>query len=294
MPDSRIDKASVAVVVPIYKAEINADEAKSLESICRVLAARDIIVVKPRGLDLSALLAPYPGIRQIEFDPSFFQGIRGYNRLMTSAAFYDTFAAYQYILIAQLDTYIFRDDLDTWCARGFDYVGAPWLRRTVNRFPPMLWIKRIEDALRRRKGLYSKTALYNRVGNGGLSLRKTASPCPRMPRESRRARPPQRHRPQGASRRCVLGHRRAGILLPHGQGGPHVCLRQISGLVLPPHRPAAAYGLPRLVIAQDAPLLVENILTHKIGDPSGPPILYAGEKCAKTHGSCVCKSHFIF
>ena len=34
MPDSRIDKASVAVVVPIYKAEINADEAKSLESIC--------------------------------------------------------------------------------------------------------------------------------------------------------------------------------------------------------------------------------------------------------------------
>ncbi len=175
MPDSRIDKASVAVVVPMYKAEINADEAKSLESICRVLAARDIIVVKPRGLDLSALLAPYPGIRQIEFDPSFFQGIRGYNRLMTSAAFYDTFASYQYILIAQLDTYIFRDDLDTWCARGFDYVGAPWLRRTVNRFPPMLWIKRIEDALRRRKGLYSKTALYNRVGNGGLSLRKTAS-----------------------------------------------------------------------------------------------------------------------
>lgn len=168
-------KASVAVVIPIYKADITPDEAKSLQSITRELAARDIFVIKPTGLDLSRILAAHPDIRQIEFHPSFFKGIRGYNRLMTSAEFYDTFAAYQYILIAQLDTYIFRDDLDQWCARGYDYVGAPWLRRTINRYAPVSWLKNIQDAIRRRKGLYSKTALYDRVGNGGLSLRRVES-----------------------------------------------------------------------------------------------------------------------
>lgn len=175
MDNNKPPKASVAVVVPIYKTELTSDEEKSLQSICRQLAARDIVVVKPAGLDLTDTLKGFPRIQQLEFHPTYFQGIRGYNRLTTSAEFYDAFKQYQYILIAQLDTYIFRDDLDSWCARGYDYVGAPWLCHTINRYPPMSWIKRIGDILRRRKGLYSKIALYGRVGNGGLSLRRTES-----------------------------------------------------------------------------------------------------------------------
>lgn len=169
------DKNKVVVVVPMYKATMSADEERALRSICRELGARDIVVVKPRGLDLTDALAAYPRLRQMEFDPDFFKGIKGYNRLMTAPDFYGAFADYEYMLVAQLDTYIFRDDLDDWCDRGYDYVGAPWLKRPVNCYPPMSWIKAIDDWRRRRKGLYSKTALYGKVGNGGLSLRRIAS-----------------------------------------------------------------------------------------------------------------------
>lgn len=154
---------------------MSADEKIALDSICRTLLARDIFVVKPQNLDISPILGEYPQLKTVDFAPDYFNGIKGYNRLMTSPEFYGAFGEYDYILVAQLDAYIFSDELDAWCAKGYDYVGAPWLKRTVNRYPPMAWIKKIEDWRRRRKGLYSKIALYDKVGNGGLSLRRIAS-----------------------------------------------------------------------------------------------------------------------
>jgi len=165
----------VAVIVPMYKVSMTTDEEKSLRSICGALHNRDIYVVKPRGLDLHRILSDFPQLKTMDFNPDFFKGIKGYNRLMTSPDFYTAFSDYEYMLVAQLDTYIFSDKLDEWCAKGYDYVGAPWLKRKVNCYPPMSWIKRIEDRLRRRKGMYSKIALYGKVGNGGLSLRKISS-----------------------------------------------------------------------------------------------------------------------
>lgn len=170
MPEKKI-----VVIVPMYKDTITADEALSLRSICHALHGRDIYVVKPRGLDLSRILAEYPQLKTMDFDPQYFKGIKGYNRLMTSPDFYAAFSQYEYMLVAQLDTYIFSDRLDEWCAKGYDYVGAPWLKRRINRYPPMSWIKKAEDWRRRRKGLYSKIAIYDKVGNGGLSLRKISS-----------------------------------------------------------------------------------------------------------------------
>ncbi|MCM1223311.1 MAG: hypothetical protein NC548_53550 [Lachnospiraceae bacterium] len=166
---------AAAVVVPIYKAEINADEEKALASICDKLGGRDIFAVIPEGLDIGGILGKYPNLKVKEYDPQFFKGIKGYNRLMTSPDFYASFSDYEYMLVAQLDAYIFRDDLDRWMEKGYDYVGAPWLKKKINCFPPMSWIKKIEDLNRRRKGLYSKIGLYGKVGNGGLSLRKIES-----------------------------------------------------------------------------------------------------------------------
>ncbi len=52
-------------------------------------------------------------------------GIAGYNRMMLSAEFYETYRAYEYILICHADAWVFRNDLSAWCRRGFDCVAAP-------------------------------------------------------------------------------------------------------------------------------------------------------------------------
>lgn len=74
---------------------------------------------------------------------------------MSMKAVYKAFAKYEYMLIAQLDAVCFRDDLDEWCGKDYDYVGAPWchLCKHVCR----------TDQYRSEEKL---------VGNGGLSLRK--------------------------------------------------------------------------------------------------------------------------
>lgn len=61
----------------------------------------------------------------------------GYNRLMLSEDLYSAFSNYEYILICQSDAYIFRDELKEWCEAGYDYVGAPWLRRPLYDLPVM-------------------------------------------------------------------------------------------------------------------------------------------------------------
>ncbi|MEN9385588.1 MAG: hypothetical protein RLZZ185_329, partial [Bacteroidota bacterium] len=46
-----------------------------------------------------------------------------------SPIFYDAFVNFEYILIHQLDAYVFEDQLLEWCAKGYDYIGAPKLKK---------------------------------------------------------------------------------------------------------------------------------------------------------------------
>ena len=90
-----------------------------------------IALVAPEGLDLTAYLPPERQearpIHVVRFDPGFFRSTDTYSRLLLSAGFYQAFASYEFILIHQLDVFVFRDELADWCARGYDYVGAPWI-----------------------------------------------------------------------------------------------------------------------------------------------------------------------
>lgn len=149
----------VTVIIPLYTEHLTDNEWVSLHQTCRVLGNYPITVVKPQGLSLTRLPALYPNLRVESFDDGFFKNIRGYNRLMLSPDFYVRFNAFEYILIAQLDAYVFTDQLAAWCAKGYDYVGAPWLVKSFYRWVP--W--------------HRKFITDNRVGNGGFSLRKVAS-----------------------------------------------------------------------------------------------------------------------
>ena len=139
------------VLIPIYKSSLAADEVVSLASIRENVAAEEICFVAPQSLNLERII--HPGENSERFEDDFFQGIEGYNRLMTSVQFYERFTNFDSILICQLDCLIFRDELKLWTAKGYDYIAAPWFKRFVEEPSAGLW----------------------RVGNGGFSLRNVQS-----------------------------------------------------------------------------------------------------------------------
>lgn len=142
------------VVIPVYKPKPAETEIRSLRQALTVLGTHDIRLIGPEGLDLSAYEAVYkPFGRPVEaetFDPSYFSSVAGYNKLMLSRCFYQRFASWDYLLIYQLDAWVFKDELDAWCAKGYDYIGAPWMKLNG----------RLDE---------------KNSGNGGFSLRKIAT-----------------------------------------------------------------------------------------------------------------------
>lgn len=168
-------KRLVAIVIPIYNPLLSPNDKIALRNIYKTLGSHPIYVVHPEGMDISIVSSMCPMIQYKTFYPSFFNSIEGYNRLMLSRDFYETFAEYEYILIAQLDTYIFKDELSYWCSRGYDYIGAPWLRRDIYNMPLIKQLVSVYQSAGRLLGRRSHYDRYGRIGNGGLSLRKVDS-----------------------------------------------------------------------------------------------------------------------
>lgn len=143
------------VIIPVYQSIISQWEVKSFVQCCRVLSNYTICLVSYAELDCSIYyqMASANGVLLIRenFDSNYFESISGYNALMISKLFYQRFAAYDYMLIHQLDAYVFRDELDEWSTKGYDYIGAPWFKNYLS---------------------YEEGANLWRVGNGGFSLRK--------------------------------------------------------------------------------------------------------------------------
>jgi hypothetical protein len=127
----------------MYRAGLLPDEVYAVRHALAFLSRYPLFVALPRALN-----APLAQFTPVHFEDSYFDGIAGYNRLMLSTAFYERFARFRYILIYQLDALVFADRLLEFCAQGWDYIGAPWLKSP-------------KDA---RDG-------FVQGGNGGLSLR---------------------------------------------------------------------------------------------------------------------------
>lgn len=158
----KVTDPSVAIVIPVYRPEFTEAEKASLKQCMNVLSRYAVKVVKPRSLDLKWVVAEYPAIEFVSFDDAFFSGIDAYNRLLTSAGFYKGFSEYEFILIYQLDAFVFRDELADWCKKGFDYIGSPSLHQEEFDSLPEGSGQIFADALSRRRF----------VLNGGLSLRR--------------------------------------------------------------------------------------------------------------------------
>lgn len=154
------------MVIVAYRPQLTPLEELSARQCLDVLGRHPVFVVAPEGLSLPPLLA---GLQDVRFPAHHFTGITAYSALMLSQDFYRPFRDFRYMLIHQLDVFVFRDELLDWCARGYDYIGAPWLDETWPNEPDI------------RQGLpfWTRSRLFrwlppldHRVGNGGFSLRK--------------------------------------------------------------------------------------------------------------------------
>ena len=159
----------LCVIIPIYKEVIPEVEKLSIERTCQVLAQRDVFFVAPEELQTDNykfyLQRNNVGIKR--FKARYFMGIRGYNKLMLEEFFYQEFATYDYMLIAQPDAFILsnEDKMDFFMSQGYQYWGAPW--------NPPLKIYRFDMKGARYFGNFLKPVVC-KSGNGGFSLRQIA------------------------------------------------------------------------------------------------------------------------
>jgi len=142
----------VCVIIPVYNASPSGYELISFQQCFRVLGNRPIYVIAPYGLDISAYKSVIPNFNVKYIDKKWLASRLDYNKFKLSQYFYSLFADYTYLLTYELDAFIFNDDLDYWCDKNYDYIGAPWF-----------------DAYDPEKGNIL------RVGNSGFSLRKIAA-----------------------------------------------------------------------------------------------------------------------
>lgn len=195
MRDTAETAPSVCVVIPVYKNTLSHYETISLTQCVRVLSPYPMALVCPVSLDVSWLVDQFPVLKTYTFDDQFFTDVQAYNRLMLSAAFYNTFTSFEFVLIHQLDAFVFRDELANWCRRDYDYIGAPWLRdRDFSNQLEAIWFNLKRQVatwldLKKADGVTPREIIsLNRVGNGGLSLRRVAALRRALHRNSHRIR----------------------------------------------------------------------------------------------------------
>lgn len=168
---------SVAIIIPVYKPDLTAAERCSLGQCLQILPNYPIVFIGPKDLNTSTFEKLCEGkvvFRFINFADNYFQTIAGYNRLMLSPAFYRKFLKYKFILIHQLDAYVFKDELDFWCSKNYDYIGAPNVPHQ-NGSGEIRFLKTYGRLINLVNKLLGTNLKIKNVGNGGFSLRKTNS-----------------------------------------------------------------------------------------------------------------------
>lgn len=133
---------------------MNESELKSFIQLVRVLWRYDFEFTVPDNISTNE----YTNILKINnkhnyvinrAEPKLFT-LKGFNEdIMLKKWFWDKFSDYEYVLHYELDSFVFRDELELWCDKGYDYIGAPWMVDFSDKHE--LW----------------------KIGNGGFTLVKT-------------------------------------------------------------------------------------------------------------------------
>ncbi len=145
---SRNQNYSPVVVIPVYKQEISHTELLSLMQCLSLFTDYRVCLVGPESLDYSCFLTISDQLQVEKFPDRYFVSLGAYSALLLAEEYYSRFAEHDYMLICQLDAFAFTNQLEYWCGKGYDYIGAPWRDDSGN---------------------------LSGVGNGGFSLRRIAA-----------------------------------------------------------------------------------------------------------------------
>lgn len=130
----------VIIGVPIYKTNMSHLEKIAFAQLMKILGNYEITFIAPSSMKMT-----YDNnLQRCNFDDKWFYNRENYSELLLSDFFYERFIGYEYLLIYQLDAFVFKDELMKFCNAGYDYIGAPVVGCDWRFF---------------------------HVGNGGLSLR---------------------------------------------------------------------------------------------------------------------------
>lgn len=146
------------VIIPTHKPIMTSEEEKSFRNTLDILRDWDITLLLPH--DVSG--KHYEEMRvgeNLQFKvmngiPGWMGSIKKYNDMALSPQFYQSFEEYKYVLIFHLDAWVFRDELQMWIDKEYDYIGAPWFAMRKNNFVDL------------------EKLMCPQGGNGGVCLRK--------------------------------------------------------------------------------------------------------------------------
>ncbi len=177
------------VIIPIYNIVPTDDEVISIKRNCSILKDYDIFFIHPFTMDIFAYEEiiidifkkditdrPNGSTKELfvnnihfkQFKRKYFKSNKSYSRLLLSEEFYRSFLDYEYMLIAQTDTYIVNTEhtLEEFIGiskqKKYDYWGAVWPKG------PFCKPYTVKD---RFKLVIVKYPEEITVGNGGFSLR---------------------------------------------------------------------------------------------------------------------------
>lgn len=141
------------IVIPIHKnlVQLTNSERKSLTRTLEVFADKDVFLLISESIDRKEYNSVYSQhLKYIIISEAHFKDIDSYSKLLMSSFFYSLFKKYTWMLICQLDAFVFKNDLISFTVRNdFFYVGAPIIGANLKDWNNISW-----------------------VGNGGLSLRR--------------------------------------------------------------------------------------------------------------------------
>lgn len=164
--------SKVAIVIPVYKNELSPYEVISLQQCFAILNNYPIIFICPKNMEMGLFHQEHKSKAVfLFFDNNNFESIITYNRMMLSVWFYSYFINYKYILIYQLDCFVFKDELMYWVDKGYSYIGAPWFVGDSSD-------ESVND--------------FFGVGNGGFSLRNVKDSI-RVVKSNRKIKPLKEH-----------------------------------------------------------------------------------------------------
>ncbi len=150
--DKQLSHKDIVVVIPVYKSQPTKTEMASMKQCIKLLRNYPIYIVTHKNVNLEIYKEQTTDNLNIKyFQERYFNTKDCYNELLRKQDFYLAFKDYKYMLIYQLDAWVFKDELMQWCKKGYDYIGAPWFSKY---------------------GSHENGDKLWKVGNGGLSLRK--------------------------------------------------------------------------------------------------------------------------